>query len=109
MKEQLTSREIEVLSMIVNGSGDQEISHSLDMTLRSIEIYKDNLMKIAGVKTLPHLIKWYYTTYKKPETLIIKEVEEKKSNIMCQGCVERDAKIRRLKDKLWEHNRTNLG
>jgi len=129
MKRKLTSREIEVLSLIVNGNTDSEISHTLNMTQRSIEIYKNNLIKVTKVKNIPHLVSWYYTTYFKPNVPLgsdeckelrkkydtlkkfyeagkktfptEKPMVEENKNVMCQGCVIKSAKIRRLEDELY--------
>lgn len=63
MGKKLTPREVELLALIVNGNTDAEICQTLNMTDKSVDIYKKNLLKHSGAKNLPHLVSWYYTTY----------------------------------------------
>lgn len=128
----LTSREIEVISLTAEGKSCQEISEELDMTLKSLETHRANLLRKTKTKNLPHLVSWFYTRHFEPnlnlevEYKALQEKYEKlrklclppppsnrvehqihtKEGIPCQGCLTKSAKIRRLEDEVYRIKRT---
>ena len=124
----LTSREIGVISLVAEGKTCVEIGEELNMTQRSLEIYKAKLLKKTATKNLPHLISWFYTRYFKPNIALETEyqalqeryeklrklcvapvesnrVEHKIHNkpgtdTPCPGCLTKVIQIRRLEDEL---------
>ncbi len=55
--QQLTKREWEVLTLAIDGIADKEIARSLDISYRTVEKHKSNLMQKTGAKKLVDLIK----------------------------------------------------
>lgn len=53
----LTKREKQILSLIVDGSSNREIAEKLDKSIRTIETHRFNLMKKLKVKNVVELIK----------------------------------------------------
>jgi two-component system response regulator FixJ len=54
---QLTSRERDVLSQLVIGNPNKIIAHELDVSPRTVEIHRANLMKKMRADSLSHLIR----------------------------------------------------
>ena len=54
-KYKLTKRESEITQLIVNGFTCKEIARKLDLSHRTIEVHKANLMKKLGVRTKAEL------------------------------------------------------
>ena len=54
-KYKLTKREAEITQLIVNGFTCKEIARKLDLSHRTIEVHKANLMKKLGVRTKAEL------------------------------------------------------
>lgn len=134
----LTTREVEVISLIAEGKDCKEIGEQLEMTKQSLEIYKKNLLRKSKTSNLPHLVSWFYTRYfpnqgvseekynelqRKYNSLrlametntpvakprVEQQIHETPEGVKCQGCVVKDAKIKRLQDELWGHKRHNVG
>ncbi|WP_256372587.1 response regulator transcription factor [Aliivibrio sp. EL58] len=57
--QNLTSREQEVLQLIVKGFKNQQMSDSMCVSLRTIEVHRSNLMKKLGVNSVVDLIMRY--------------------------------------------------
>ena len=56
--ERLSSREREVLNLIVDGEPSAEIARRLSISPKSVGTYRVRLMKKLGVKDLPSLVKF---------------------------------------------------
>ena len=54
-EQQLTKRESEITQFIVNGFTCKEIAKKLDLSHRTVEVHKANLMKKLGVRTKAEL------------------------------------------------------
>lgn len=54
-EQQLTKRETEITQFIVNGFTCKEIAKKLDLSHRTVEVHKANLMKKLGVRTKAEL------------------------------------------------------
>lgn len=53
----LTDREREVLDLLVNGSSSREAAQMLDISHRTVEVYKSRMMKKLGVRKLTDLVR----------------------------------------------------
>lgn len=53
----LTDREREVLSHLVNGSSSRDVAQNLDISHRTVEVYKSRMMKKLGVRKLTDLVR----------------------------------------------------
>jgi two-component system, NarL family, nitrate/nitrite response regulator NarL len=51
----ITKREKEILSLLLSGKGNKEIAEVLDISKRTAEVHRFNLMKILKVKNLMEL------------------------------------------------------
>jgi DNA-binding NarL/FixJ family response regulator len=56
--ERLSSREREVLHLIVNGSTSVEIGRSLSLSPKTVDTYRSRIMEKLGVNDLAHLIRF---------------------------------------------------
>ena len=56
--ERLSSREREVLNLIVDGEPSAGIARRLSISLKSVGTYRVRLMKKLGVKDLPYIVKF---------------------------------------------------
>jgi DNA-binding NarL/FixJ family response regulator len=54
----LTSREIEILKLYVEGLINKEISDKLDISIRTVETHKNHIMRKLGLKTTVELVKF---------------------------------------------------
>ena len=54
-KQKLTKRESEITQLIVNGFTCKEIARKLELSHRTIEVHKANLMKKLGVRSKAEL------------------------------------------------------
>ncbi len=59
-REKLTPRELEVLVLIVQGLSNNKIAELLNVSIRTIETHRTNLMRKAGVNKVAELIKYAY-------------------------------------------------
>lgn len=57
-KDQLTGREIEIITMICQGLTSQEISERLFISVKTVETHRSNIFLKAGVKNVAGLIMW---------------------------------------------------
>jgi DNA-binding NarL/FixJ family response regulator len=57
-KAVLTSREIEILKLYVDGLINKEISDKLDISIRTVETHKNHMMKKLGLKSTVELVKF---------------------------------------------------
>ncbi|MDO9104003.1 MAG: response regulator [Methylovulum sp.] len=55
----LTTRELEVLPLLIAGYANKEIARQLDISFRTVEIHRARVFKKAGVTTLVELAKLY--------------------------------------------------
>lgn len=53
----LTKREKSILKLIVNGQNNREIADQLDISIRTIETHRANMMKKLGVKNAVELVR----------------------------------------------------
>lgn len=56
--KRLSSREREVLAMVIDGEPSSEIARRLSISPKSVGTYRSRLMKKLGVKDLPSLVKF---------------------------------------------------
>jgi two-component system response regulator NreC len=56
--EVLTSREIEILKLYVEGLINKEISDKLDISIRTVETHKNHIMRKLGLKSTVELVKY---------------------------------------------------
>jgi DNA-binding NarL/FixJ family response regulator len=56
--DSLSSREQQVLQMVVEGKTSSEIAHVLCLSPKSVETYRNRLMKKLGVENIPALVKF---------------------------------------------------
>ena len=54
----LTSREIEILKLYVEGMINKEISDKLDISIRTVETHKNHIMRKLGLKSTVELVKF---------------------------------------------------
>ena len=54
----LTSREIEILKLYVEGLINKEISDKLDISIRTVETHKNHIMRKLGLKSTVELVKF---------------------------------------------------
>lgn len=54
----LTSREIEVLKLYVEGFINKEISDKLDISIRTVETHKNHIMRKLGLKSTVEMVKF---------------------------------------------------
>lgn len=57
--EQLTTRECEVLKLIVEGLSNKEIARQFDLSLRTVESHRANIFEKLGVSSLVECVKIY--------------------------------------------------
>ncbi|MBE0648175.1 MAG: response regulator transcription factor [Bacteroidales bacterium] len=56
--DQLTGREIEIISLICQGLTSQEISERLHISIKTVETHRSNIFQKVGVKNIVGLIMW---------------------------------------------------
>ena len=56
--EVLTTREIEVLKLYVEGMINKEISDKLDISIRTVETHKNHIMRKLGLKSTVEMVKF---------------------------------------------------
>ncbi len=54
----LTSRERQVMELIVRGSTSREMAEQLGISARTIEVHRAHLMLKMGTKRVPELVRW---------------------------------------------------
>lgn len=54
---QLTSREREVVQLLTEGKVNKQVATELDISVRTVEAHRANIMKKLQVKTLPELVR----------------------------------------------------
>ncbi len=54
----LTSRERQVMQLIVRGSLSKEVAEQLGLSHRTIEVHRAHIMLKMGTKRLPELVRW---------------------------------------------------
>ncbi|MDD5114291.1 MAG: response regulator [Methylobacter sp.] len=64
----LTSREMELLPLIVAGKSNKEIARQLDVSHRTIEIHRARVLKKTGATNLMELARLYEVCQLQPET-----------------------------------------
>jgi DNA-binding NarL/FixJ family response regulator len=60
-RSSLTVREREVATMVALGHTNKEIAATLDVTVKTVETHKDNLMKKLGLRTRAELVRFAMT------------------------------------------------
>lgn len=55
--QRLTSREMEVLELVVEGLSSKEIANQLDVSFKTVEAHRSKIMKKTEANSLPHLIR----------------------------------------------------
>jgi DNA-binding NarL/FixJ family response regulator len=56
--EQLTTREIEILKLYVEGLINKEISDKLDISIRTVETHKNHIMRKLGLRSTVEMVKY---------------------------------------------------
>jgi two-component system response regulator NreC len=54
----LSSREKQILQMVVEGQSNQEIADKLFISIRTVESHKNHIMQKLGIKSIVELIKY---------------------------------------------------
>ena len=54
----LTSRERQVMHLIVRGSTSREMAERLGISARTIEVHRAHIMLKTGTKRVPELVRW---------------------------------------------------
>lgn len=62
--ESLTERERQVLELIIAGKLNRQIAEDLNISTRTVEVHRANIMGKANVNTVAELINWYNETKK---------------------------------------------
>ncbi len=57
---ELTPRELEVMSMVADGKANKVVALELDISQRTVEIHRTNVMKKMGVRNLANLVRILY-------------------------------------------------
>lgn len=57
-REALTSRELEVVKLIVRGLTNRQIAEELDLSVRTVESHRANLMGKLGISSRADLVRW---------------------------------------------------
>ena len=57
----LTKRECQVLKLIASGLANKNIARQLDISIRTVEVHRSNLIKKLGIKTTAGLVKYAMT------------------------------------------------
>jgi RNA polymerase sigma factor (sigma-70 family) len=63
----LTAREREVLDLVVEGRHNREIAAALEISPRTVEVYKSRLMEKLQVRRVPELVKLVFDARRPPE------------------------------------------
>ena len=58
MYKELTSRETEVLKLVVDGNTSKGVAALLDISYRTVEVHRRQIMQKLGIKHLPGLTKY---------------------------------------------------
>jgi DNA-binding NarL/FixJ family response regulator len=62
-QEKLSTREVEVLSLIMQGQTNKEISERLFISFETVRSHRKNILKKIGVKNTAALINYYNKTF----------------------------------------------
>ncbi len=54
---QLTPREAEVMRLVVRGEPNKKIARILDISVKTVEMHRSNLMKKLSVNSVPELVR----------------------------------------------------
>ncbi len=57
-RKKLTSREKEILKMVVNGFNNAEIAKKLSISVRTVENHRFNMLRKIGAKNTPELVRY---------------------------------------------------
>jgi DNA-binding NarL/FixJ family response regulator len=55
---QLTPRQLDVLRLILEGRRMKEIGETLNLSVRTVETHKYQMMQVLGVESTPELVKY---------------------------------------------------
>lgn len=55
--ENLTGREREILNFLIAGESNKELANKLNLSLRTVETHRNNVLKKMGVHSFPHLLR----------------------------------------------------
>jgi len=56
--DQLTSRQRQILQLVVEGRSSKEIAEMLDMSVRAIDAHRATIMERLGIRNLPGLVRY---------------------------------------------------
>jgi DNA-binding NarL/FixJ family response regulator len=56
--ETLSARELEVARLVAEGSSSKEIAARLDLSVRTVEKHRANIMDKIGVREVASLVRW---------------------------------------------------
>jgi two-component system, LuxR family, response regulator FixJ len=65
----LTSREVEVLDLMVEGKKNRKIAEVLGISTKTLDIHRANIMRKMGTKTVADLVRWRLMEKADPFTL----------------------------------------
>lgn len=60
LKQRLTDRELEILTMIANGHSNTEIGELLEISHRTVDTHRTNIRNKLGVKNLAGMIRYAF-------------------------------------------------
>jgi DNA-binding NarL/FixJ family response regulator len=66
--QRLSPRERDVLKGLVEGCSNKRIAHKLDISPRTVEAYRANLMAKLGVRTLAEILRIAFTAGRIPSS-----------------------------------------
>jgi DNA-binding NarL/FixJ family response regulator len=58
LKDELSKREVEILSLIVNGLGSKEIADKLFLSVNTVRVHRENIMKKLNLHNIAALTKY---------------------------------------------------
>ncbi|SEF95724.1 response regulator transcription factor [Oceanospirillum linum] len=62
--ESLTKREYQILELLVKGCANKEVARELNITVKTVEYHRSNIMRKTAVNSLPELVRLHLTYQK---------------------------------------------
>jgi len=69
----LTARQMDILRLILQGLTNQEIADSIDLSRRTVEVHRYNLMQRLGVRNVAQLFRRVFELRLLPKTVLLRE------------------------------------
>lgn len=57
----LTKREYQILELLVKGCANKEVARELNITVKTVEYHRSNIMRKTGANSLPELVRLHLT------------------------------------------------